>query len=437
MSSERRFEQDLPALLDDLFVGPMPAYRDHILRQTARTRQRPAWSFLERWLPVADLARLPFFTPRLPWRTIGFALVLLALLLALLATLVVGGRPRLPAPFGPAANGLVAYASNGEIYTADPVTGHSTVIDKGPGDADPRYSRDGTRLAFKRQDAVSGTSLLYVVAADGSGLVQVTPQALPATDVETYTFSPDGKEILISASPDAFTHILIAATDGSGSRTVALPVLPGRATDAAWRPPDGSEILFQDNGTDTNSTDSGIYAYNVQDAKFRTILAGADAAGQFRGNAAWSPDGSLISFGEWMGLTGIDVQTHIIAADGTGDRTLASPADAVWQAPESWSNDGTRLLVIRGYSGDSTQARPAVVPVAGGGSGIEIPYPGGIGVVDVSDWEWAPNDKSILGTPIDASGATVDQVLLDPVAGKTQTPPWASVSQPSWQRLAP
>ena len=383
---------------------------------------------------MVDIARRPVLVPRLPWRTIGLGLALLALLVGLIAALIVGARPRLPAPFGLARNGLVAYASGGDIFTVDAGTGKSTAIVKGPGDTDPRWSRDGTRLAFTRQDVVSGTSLLYVVAADGSGLIQVTPQPLPATEIENYTFSPDGKEILISASPDPFTHILIAATDGSGIRRVDLP---GRATDAAWRPPDGSEILFQDNGTDSNGSDSGIYAVNVHDGKVRTILAGADAASRYRGHAAWSPDGSLISFGEWMGVNGIDVQTHIIAADGTGDRTLPIPKGAVWQAPEGWSNDGTRLLVIRGYTGDTAQSRPVAVPVAGSGFGIEIPYPGGMGTPDVSDWEWAPDDTSILGTPADASGNLLHQVLLDPVNGTSRTLPWASVSQPSWQRLAP
>jgi Tol biopolymer transport system component len=431
MSSDRRFEQDLPALLDDLYMGPLPTYRDDILKQAARTRQRPAWSFLERWLPMVDLARQPVSLPRLPWRLIGLGLAVLALLLALVATLVVGSRPSLPTSFGPARNGLVAYASGGDIFTVDAGTGDSTAIARGPGDINPRWSRDGTRLAFKR-DVGLGTSLLYVVNADGSGLIQVTPQPLPA--IENYTFSPDGKKILISASPGAFTDILIAATDGSGIRQVGLP---GRATVAAWRPPDGSEILFMDEGTDPNGSDSGIYAVNAQDGKVRTILAGADAAGRFRGHPAWSPDGSLISFGEWMGVIGIDVQTHIIAADGTGDRILPIPTGAVWQAPGSWSNDGTRLLAIRGYTGGIEQARPVAVPVAGSGFGIEIPYPGGIAAGEVSDWEWAPDDKSILGTPASVSGALLAQVLLDPVAGTSRTLPWQSVSQPSWQRLAP
>jgi hypothetical protein len=44
-------------------------------------------------------------------------------ILAIAAVLVAGSRRRVPAPFGPAANGVVAYAKNGVIYTADPVTG--------------------------------------------------------------------------------------------------------------------------------------------------------------------------------------------------------------------------------------------------------------------------------------------------------------------------
>lgn len=432
MNAERRFELELPRLLDDLYLGSMPSYRDQILQQTARTRQRPAWSFLGRWLPMVDIARpRNVFMPRLPWRLIGLGLAILALLLAVVAAFVAGNHRSLPAPFGPARNGLVAYGSAGDILTVDALTGRSTVVVSGPSDSDPRWSRDGTRLAFKRQAVASGASLLYVVAADGSGLTQVTPQPLP--DIGNYTFSPDGKEILISASPNAFTQVLIAATDGSGVRQLNLQA---RATDAAWRPPDGSEILFMDAGTDASGHDSGIYAVNVKDGTVRTILAGADAAGHYRGHPAWSPDGSMISFGEWQGLTnGLDVQTHIVAADGTGDRTLPLPTGAVWQSPESWSNDGTRLLIMRGYTAGIEQSRPVAVPVAGTGFGIEIPYPGGIGTADVFDWEWAPDDTLILGTPANASGAVLDQVLLDPVAGASRKLPWTSVSEPSWQRL--
>ena len=142
---------------------------------------------------MVDIARQPILAQRLPWRVIGLGLVLLALLVALIAALAVGGRQRLPAPFGLARNGLIACASGGAIFAVDPETGKSAAIDKGPGDSNPRYSRDGTRLAFSRLVAGAGTSLVYVEGADGSGLIQVTPQPIPAS--ERYTFSPDGKQI--------------------------------------------------------------------------------------------------------------------------------------------------------------------------------------------------------------------------------------------------
>src|SRR5450432_2834818 len=120
----------------------LPTYRDQIFQQAARTRQRPAWSFVGRWLPMVDLARQPVPLPRLPWRMIGLGLAVLALLLALVATLVAGSRPSLPPPFGLARNGLVAYARGGDILTVDAGSGDSSVVDKGPGDANPRSSRD-------------------------------------------------------------------------------------------------------------------------------------------------------------------------------------------------------------------------------------------------------------------------------------------------------
>ncbi len=429
MSSDRRFEQELPGLLDELYVGPMPAYRDHVLQQTARTRQRPAWSFLERWLPMVDIARQPVLAPRLPWRTIGLGFMLLALLVAIVAALVVGGREKLPQPFGPARNGLVAYASGGDIYTVDPVSGNSTAIVGGPElDINPRWSRDGASLAFERKVAgQAGPGLLFVARRDGSDLVQVTPDPLPG--IASYTFSPDGKEILIAASPGGVPRILIAAADGRQIRQLDLPAI---ATDASWRPPNGSEILF----LDTNGR-SGIYAVSADGGKVRAILARVTAPFNL-GRPMWSPDGSLISYGEWVDSADANtVQIHVITADGTRDRILPIPSNGAWQEPFTWSNDGTRVFAVRGYTGGEEATRLVSIPVDGSGPGIEITYSGPIEGAAGSFWEWAPDDSLILGTPSNASGAFLNQVLLDPVAGTSRTLPWTSVSQPSWQRLAP
>ena len=51
--NDDRFEKDLPGLLAELAPRAKPDYRDDIVRQTARTRQRPAWMFPERWIPMS------------------------------------------------------------------------------------------------------------------------------------------------------------------------------------------------------------------------------------------------------------------------------------------------------------------------------------------------------------------------------------------------
>jgi len=433
MMPNDRFDRRLPAILEEISQPRKPDYFDDLVGLSARTRQRPAWTMLERWLPVVDIARQPAFVRQVPWRPLAVLTLILVLILASLAW-ALGSQHRVPPPFGPARDGLVAYSKDGDIFTADPVSGHSTAIVTGPeNDVNPKWSRDGTLIAFQRLSHGSSTDGdMYVVRADGSDVIKVTVQ--PVTGITSYAFSPNGKKILLTALSGGFPAVFIAEADGSGIKELDLP---GRATNAAWRPLDGSEILVMDDGSDQNGTDSTIYAVSVADGKIRTILAGADAAGRFRGHATWSPDGSMIAFGEWTGVNDIvDVHTHIVRADGTGDVALPMPTGAVWQTPFAWSNDGPRLLATRGYTGAADQSRPVIVPVDGSGTGVEIGLPSGFG--EVSDWTWAPDDSLILGTPSDASGNVLDQVLLDPATRASRTPAWgASVSQPSWQRLAP
>ena len=155
----------------------------------------------------------------------------------------------------------------------------------------------------------------------------------------------------------------------------------------------------------------------------------------------WSPDGSQISYGEWVDTdnNALTTQTHVVRADGTDDIVLPTPAGATWQSPESWSNDSSRLVVLRGHGDRNQGARPAVIPVDGSGdTGIEIDVPyAAMSPNDPWFWEWAPDDSSILVTPADDGGNALEQVLLDPVAGTYRTLPWSSISLPSWQRMAP
>jgi dipeptidyl aminopeptidase/acylaminoacyl peptidase len=439
MTVAQRSERDLPRILDELAVSPYPDYIDSVLAASARRRQRPPWTFPERWLSMSTFTARAATVPRTPLRIVALVAVILVAL-AVGAALLIGSRRQVPPPFGRAANGLVAYSAHGDIYTVDPATGVSRAIVTGPEtDINPRWSRDGTRLAFERKaQGDSGPGFVYVARADGSDPIKMATAA-PLADIFDYEFSPDGTRLLIAYGVGADQivdygvlgsgnwAVLMAATDGSAVRALDVGTpLPN----VAWRPPLGHELMFMD------ANDGSIHLLSADGGAPRTILGPRPF--RARAHPSWSPDGSLIAFDEWdPNAATWTVQTHIIKADGTGERTLPTPPGATWQASESWSNDGTRLLVFRGYHADQAGAQPVVVSVDGTQPEVPITVPGvTFSPTETHTWEWAPDDSYILGTP-DGGSAALPQVMLDPVKGTSRTLPWTSVSLPSTQRDAP
>ena len=127
MSANDRFERRLPVILDSLAPTRAPEYFDDILGQVDRTRQRPGWTFPERWLPVSALTNRLAVTPRIPMRA-AIAVMLLIVGLVVGALLLAGSRQRVPAPFGPAANGQIMFIDeDGAIRSGNPRRRH--VID--------------------------------------------------------------------------------------------------------------------------------------------------------------------------------------------------------------------------------------------------------------------------------------------------------------------
>jgi dipeptidyl aminopeptidase/acylaminoacyl peptidase len=433
MTSPRRFEQDLPVLLADLYLAGTPDYRDDLVRQVALVRQRPAWTFPERWIPMAVVTRRPVLAPNVPWRALG-TLALLGLLIAAAVAAFVGSQPRLPNPFGPARNGLITYAANGDIFTADPVTGMETVIVSGPdNDVAPRFSRDGTHIVFERRPTVIGPGRLYVARSDGSAIVQVTPEAL--ANIESYAFSPSGGEILIHAG----LALHVANADGSGMRT--LPIEGLIASDPDYSAPDGAEIVFV--GETMGATATGLYAVRPDGTGLRTIV---EPANLVMIAPRWSPDGSRIAYSAYA----VDYETggsllraYVVTADGVSNRLLRVLPENDLENATDWSNDGTRLLIEGCYAdpADGTAecvTAYSVVPVDGNGSAAELDVPAAYRAAENTWHVWAPDDGTILTVPVDFAGIPTSTPLLwDPLTGRSRAWPGPTAGRPSWQRLAP
>jgi len=430
-----RFDRQLPVLLDELAQPRTPDYFDDLLGQTARTRQRPAWTFLERWLPMVDIARQPVFARQVPWRPIA-VLTLILLLLAASLAFVIGSQRRLPAPFGPARNGLVAYAKDGDIYTADPVTGDARAVVTGPEtDLRPIFSLDGTRFAFERKETGAlGSGWLYVAKADGTDPVRVTPDPLAAID--SYAFSPDGQEILLSTGAEGAGLLFIAKSDGGGIRTVPIGSLAGSEPD--YRPPLGKDIVFV--GRTGGPGASGLYAVGADGSGLRTLVKPSTFV---ISNPRWSPDGTRIAYATWAVDLSVQARAHLISADGQTDRLLRPVADDALEGwPNMWSNDGTRLL-IGGCRTDPADPNSclgylSVVPSDGLGPDAKVQGIGTIPGADATRYLWAPDDRSILATPLDVQGQPLPGSLaIDVATGRSGPVPWVGTTDPSWQRLAP
>jgi hypothetical protein len=108
---------------------------------------------------------------------------------------------------------------------------------------------------------------------------------------------------------------------------------------------------------------------------------------------------------------------------------------ATFQDLPVWSNDGTRLAVIRGYASHNEDVRVAIVPADGSGVGIETRAKL-TGCCD-NAMEWAPSDSAVLLLPEDLDGTFVSQILVDPTTGTTTTASWGATSLPTWERRAP
>ena len=415
--------------LDEIAAPSRPDYLDDIFQVTARTRQRPRWTFLERWIPMDSARRRSAALPSVPLR----ALVIVAMIVlaaAAAAALFVGSQPRIPPPFGPADNGSIAYAHGGDIWVRDTLTGSARALVGGDGDqSSPAYSPNGRWISYVTSTSVGDRFM--IAKADGSDVRQIG--LIPPTGNAQAAWRPDSGAVALIFDVNTVPQLSVAAVDGSPTRVVDLGDLA--PLDVAWRPPDGAEMLVR---AKTFSGIVGLYALNADGSGLRTLApprASAFGPTYTLSGASWSPDGRRIAYNTVSPTSTTDdaFRVALMTADGSSGTALPVPASGATQ--ESWpafSPDGTSILVHRWTWADGgNEGWLAVMPTDGSAPARDIGprIPGGehTGLSK----GWSPDGTRVLMRTQNST-----QVFsIDPVTGASELLDWTT-DLPDWQRTA-
>ena len=412
----------MTAWLEERAVGPAAdRVLDAVLSRTTRTRPLPAWLIPERWLPT----RLSSWLQPIP-RLVPI-LLLVGLLLALAAAIfLVGSQRRLPPPFGLAAPGSVAFVAGGDIWTANPDGSNRVQLTSDPRiDGFPTFSRDGTRIAFKRLPAPNSKPNwqdwgdVMVANVDGSHPIVLDPGVHSPSPM---SWSADGRFLVYARTVDGVDQVYVAATDGTSTRQV---------TDGPqdnWGPslsPDGRTIAFA-----KGLPAVGIYVIQFDGTGERRLtqlhIAGYDSA-------EWSPDATTFLFAARNSEIGDD-NLLVVRLDGKSERVIVDSLGA--DTGPTWSPDGRSIAYLHTPVGGKTVV---MVASADGSNPIAISEPG--------DWSypyWSPDARHVLAVDGRLGGGQPIAAILDPL-GKSPASSFALPGVPGgslpdfpgWQRVAP
>jgi Tol biopolymer transport system component len=258
----------------------------------------------------------------------------------------------------PPALGARASGENGKIvFTSDRDGGDWDIWSMRPGggspvnltpnseaaDFGPSWRPDGRKLAFmstRRTPAnLDGDSEIFVMNADGSGLRQLTANAL---DDDWPTWSPDGRKLLFQRDFDPIGGQVdydLFRMQADGTRQRNLTNSPGITEHESDWSPNGRSIVFV-SGRDG---DFEIYTMRLDGSRRRQLTVNNG----LHGNPAWSPDGRKIAFNSDRDGDG---EIYTMRPDGSHKTRLT--LNEVDDFRAAWSPDGRKIAFTTDRDGN-------------------------------------------------------------------------------------
>jgi dipeptidyl aminopeptidase/acylaminoacyl peptidase len=199
------------------------------------------------------------------------------------------------------------------------------------------WSADGRSILYSR-DLVNDDLDVYTIEPDGSRLRQLTSNA-----VHDYApaFSPDGRWIaFVRAAENSYElKLFVMAADGSAVRQLTRT---GSNIAPAWSP-DGSLILFVRGQRNPQGDEVGRLLYTIHPDG--THLRRVKTPDGVYDDPSWSPDGRAIA----VTRNSVVEQSQLllrVGADGSGARSLVDLGGDQAFTPE-WAPDGRLISFVR------------------------------------------------------------------------------------------
>ena len=296
-------------------------------------------------------------------------------------------------------------------------TNHVKLTDRGANESSPRWSPDGSQIAFTSSDETDGSEI-YIHWVEPNKTAKITQLENSPGDL---AWSPDGAHLAFTMHVDAsapqfvtpppkpegadwadpprvedrlnheqdgsgirpygFDHVFVVRADGGPARQITSGDYDHSST-PAWTP-DGSQLILSANrhaNRERERRNTELYAVSVDDGAITPLTDrfGPDVAPRV------SPDGQTIAY---LGFDD-EIQTYQVTrlytmnADGSGVQEVETGLDRSIN-DVVWDEDGQGLYIQYNDEGVAKLAHVdrsgAVTDIAEdlGGTSIGRPYPGG------------------------------------------------------------
>jgi WD40-like Beta Propeller Repeat len=425
MTTEYDLERALVDWLDEA-ATPREVELGDVFAETRMMDQRHAWANPTAWR-TGRLTRMRFRARSALPALIVIALTVAALIIAGL----VGSRPRLPAPIGPARPGLIAIEVDTDIYVVQPDGTGRTLLVGGRGvQFAPTWSPDGTRLAYWTGLDRKEESSLWVVRLDGSVATELTG-GRAFYDGGAPTWAPDGKRLAFATRTG---ELRVVNSDGSDLRRIGDPAMSFSIP--TWSP-DGSWIAVRV-ASGESTDDVGYVTYRGYvihpDGTGQTEISGPSMSALAHMGFGWSPDGRSVVY-HAGGPMDFDIAMTRLDASGVWRQEVLLDRTNNDVLP-AWSNDGSRLAFIRtDRFGTAAQINHLIVATADGSDPRAISDRD----VDRSLPCWSPDDRSVRVRSYSTEDPlpVVSLIAVDGSGAIEFHAPGGATGDCGWQRLAP